>query len=154
MKNTPYPRVAVVMQEHLFTLNSTDSLGKAEEMMKAQEIRHLPVMEEGILIGMLSWNDLRHLKLVGGTRNESNQATLISGAVPVSMIMTPMPHWVTPERSILEAATIMMENGFQALPVLQFNRLVGIITKSDILQWTFSALESTGASYSNYQRVD
>jgi len=96
------------------------------------------VVSNGKLVGIISDRDLRE------HRGHLEQ-------VKINGIMTEQPTTVTPATTIEEAAQIMLERQFGGLPVVADGRLVGIITRSDIMR-TF--LDVMGASHGGSTRID
>ncbi len=130
--------VASRMAKNPVTASPMDTLAEAQHRMNAGNFRHLPVTDNGKLVGMLSDADVRqhqgHLK-----------DTKVSGA------MTENPITVTPETTMEEAAEIMLERKISGLPVVDRGKLVGIITTADLLG---AFLEIFGTTEENATRID
>jgi acetoin utilization protein AcuB len=120
-------RIRSVMTTKVATASPDDHLDQVLERMTAGGYRHLPVVEDGRLIGIVSRADTR--EHVGHLSRSK-----VSGA------MTAAPKTVTPETSVAEAARTMVREAIGALPVVEDGRLVGIVTASDLLG-AFVALE-------------
>jgi CBS domain-containing protein len=119
--------VADFMTQELVTVKETDDLALAESMFKLGGIRHLPVVEEGKLIGIVTHRDL--------LRSHQNSAAS-TRTLLVSDIMTRDPTTVRPTTSLVSAARLMLENKFGCLPVCEADgTLVGIITESDFVRF-------------------
>jgi acetoin utilization protein AcuB len=107
------------MTRKLVLVSPHDSLAKAKALMDSCNFRHVPVVEGGRLVGILSDNDIRwHAHL----------------SAKVIDAMTPNPATVTPETTLEEAARLMLRLKVNALPVIDRETPVGIITTSDILK--------------------
>jgi CBS domain-containing membrane protein len=109
-----------------------ESLARADELMRSRRVRHiLAVDEDGALRGVLSQRDIFHgglMKALGfGTR--ARQQALDS--LRVKDAMTSDPVTTAPEVEIGAAARVMVERKIGCLPVLEGDRLVGILTESD-----------------------
>jgi acetoin utilization protein AcuB len=113
-------------------------LSTAREKMTAGKFRRVPVVQEGILVGMLTDRDLR--QYVG-----------VEERTPVEAAMTETPLTVAPTLTVEEATQLMLKHQISGLPVLESGQLVGIITTSDILS---AFLELTGATVENSLRVN
>ena len=114
-----------VMQAPVITVEPETSLAVAYRTMQEHSIRHLPVLKDERLVGIVTDRDLRFL-----TRRL--EATLSTNA-PVADVMTEHPITAGPLEPIEEAARLMRARKIGALPVLDGNRLVGIVTVSDLL---------------------
>lgn len=117
----PMTRQVTVIPESL-------SVANAWRLLKEKSIRHLPVVNSGKLVGIISDRDLlRHGHvLADGELGFNNRS--------VADIMTLKPMVCAPEASVAQAAQIMVENKIDALPVVSDGRLVGLITSTDLLQ--------------------
>jgi len=98
------------------------TLDVAADMCRANGIRHLPVVEAGQLLGILSDRDLRRARGVGRR-----------GDMPVDEILEASPITIERETTLEEAARTMLERKISALPVLDEEELVGILTLTDLL---------------------
>lgn len=129
--------VSDVMTADPVTLDVGVSLRRAFAVLDELDVRHLPVIEEGRLVGMLSDRDLREVRAAlsenGG--NMPRVADLMSGDV-VS---------VDPETDLVEVIQIMLEEKFGALPVVDDDdRVIGIVSYVDLLREFAKTLSSEG----------
>jgi CBS domain-containing protein len=115
------------MTRKLVTVSPDDTLVKAKALMDSHNFRHLPVVEDGKLVGILSNNDIRWHGHLTAT---------------VAQAMTPAPVTVTPETTIDEAARLMLRRKINAVLVVDSGAPVGIITTSDILKLFLEATRS------------
>ena len=109
-----------VMTRRLVVIGPDTSCDKARSIMDEYRVRHLPVMADGRLIGMVSDRDVR-----SAVRN--------APATVAGRIMTSDPVTVTSETRIEHAARIMLDGRFGSLPVVD-GHLVGIVTYTDLLR--------------------
>jgi CBS domain-containing protein len=124
------------MQEIIITISPNDLLSTARRIMNELFIRHLPVVLEGKrLVGILTDRDLRQAIPSSGmylTDHERNNAL---HAMTVSDIMTRQVYTVSPNTTLLEAATTFLEHKFDCLPVVDEEGLLkGLITVSDFVR--------------------
>jgi len=105
-------------------------LSTAREKMTAGKFRRVPVVQDGVLVGIITDRDLRQYVGV-------EERTRIEAA------MTETPLTVAPTLTVEEATQLMLKHQISGLPVLESGQLVGIITTSDILR---AFLELTGAT--------
>jgi len=110
------------------------SLIDAYTVMGDNEIRRLPVVEQGELVGIITMSDI--LRSVPNlSEDETDTATrLLLVTLTVNDLMTAEPVTIAPDDTIQDAAELMLENQVSGIPVLQGDQVVGIITESDIFK--------------------
>lgn len=69
--------ISMIMTENVITLNKTDSLETAEQLFKQHKIRHIPVVSDNVIMGMLSYTDLLRLSFADITNNDDNPADVM-----------------------------------------------------------------------------
>ena len=127
-----YQTVGQFMSTDLFTLRPTDLVDLAASLMDWRHIRHVPVEDEkGHLVGLVTHRGLLRLLSRGSIAPDGTLMT-------VGEIMKPNPTTVTSLTPTLEAIEIMRRSGIGCLPVVDDNRLVGIVTSYDFLTATAS----------------
>jgi acetoin utilization protein AcuB len=110
------------MSKNLISVKETDSVTKAQLLIKEHNISRLPVMREGNLIGIISDRDIR-------------QVLIPSETLKVKNIMTRDPVTELWDYTVGEAAEILLKHNISGLPVVDHQgRVVGIITKSDLFR--------------------
>jgi CBS domain-containing protein len=124
--------VGAIMTTDLLTIEQNEKLVKADELMRARGVRHVLVVdEENTLTGVLSQRDIFHgglLKALGyGTR--AKQVALDS--LRVKDAMTSEPITTSPSTTLADAARVIVQRKIGCLPVLDGDRLVGVLTESD-----------------------
>ena len=115
-----------IMQREVVTIAATASPVEAYGLMRQHGIRHLPVLEGRRLIGVVTDRDLRAL-----TRELS--AAPLDDEVLIADQMTPDPLTAGPLDPVEDAARIMHDRKIGCLPVLEGERLIGIVTVTDLL---------------------
>jgi CBS domain-containing protein len=130
-----YQTVGQFMTTDLFTVRPDDLVDLAASVMDWRHIRHVPVEDdEGKLVGLVSHRDL--LRLLSHGLPQSN-----TEPVTVRSIMKLNPITVTAETPTLEAIEIMRRHKVGCLPVVESNRLVGIVTSYDFLALSARLIE-------------
>jgi len=125
-------KVGDFMNRELVTVRETDDLALADSILRLGGIRHLPVVREGKLSGLLTQRDL----LRAGATGSAARAVLARD-VMVSRLTT-----VTPDSSLAEAAQIMLSHKFGCLPVcIGDGTLVGMVTESDFVRFAASVVQ-------------
>ncbi|MEE9138346.1 MAG: CBS domain-containing protein [candidate division NC10 bacterium] len=122
------------MTKKVSTVNGATGLREAAELMKAGKIRHLPVVEGGRLIGIVTDRDLRQAMPPHALSLDVHEVDYLLDKVRVGDVMTKRVVGVSPDVSIAKAADLMVRNKIGCLPVLDGEALVGMITESDILR--------------------
>src|SRR5262245_44244932 len=133
------------MTKDVVTLDPNDGLVTAEDVMRLGRIRHMPVVEDGELVGIVSQRDLFHSALVKalgyGTRatQKARESLLVKEAMTTSVTTT------TADTPLADAAKLMLDGKIGCLPVLEGKRLVGILTESDFVKLATKAQTHQGA---------
>ncbi|MEQ9302218.1 MAG: CBS domain-containing protein [Cyclobacteriaceae bacterium] len=135
MKNIDQP-IATVMTHEVVTIElSEHNLESAERLFKKHKIKHLPVIDKGRLIGLLSLTDLQRLSFVNNFgEDEIDADTAIFDMLSLEQVMVSKPVIVSPKQSIREVAEILTKEAFHALPVADNGHLVGIVTTTDLIK--------------------
>ena len=115
-------------------LGRNDQLSLADDVMRAERIRHLPVLEaDGTLCGILSQRDMFRGALAQalgyGTAAQQKVLTMLR----VKEVMTTEVVTTRPDTALVDAARLMLERKIGCLPVMEGGRLVGILTESDFV---------------------
>lgn len=127
--------ISKIMTRDVITLTLNDSLFHAEKLFKKHHIRHIPVVEKDKIIGMLSLTDLLRISFVDSYSDVESVDTAIYNMLNVSQIMANNPEKVSSNSTIKDVAGLLASKEFHALPVVDNERLVGIITTTDLLNY-------------------
>jgi acetoin utilization protein AcuB len=122
------------MNPRPLTIGPGATLAEAKSTMERYWIRHLLVVEGNDLLGIFSDRDLRTASLPAGAQFAPAAREARLEQVAVREAMTKDPQTVRPDATLQEVARVMLEHRFGALPVVDTERLVGIITETDILR--------------------
>ncbi len=109
-------------------------LPDAHKMMTDKKIRRLLVTENGKLVGIVTRGDIRGAEPSAATSLSIYELNYLLVKLTLDKIMKRNPLTVTPGTSVGEAARLMLENKIAGLPVVEGDKLVGIITESDIFR--------------------
>lgn len=128
--------ISMIMTEDVVTLKRDDSLEKAKRLFTLYRIRHIPVVEEHAIIGMLSYSDLLRLSFADITNDDDNDAdVMVYNMFNINQVMKKKIVCVSPSNSIKQVAKILATEEFHALPVVNNNQLVGIVTTTDLINY-------------------
>lgn len=125
-----------VMSKNVKTIALDSPLSTANRLFVKNKIRHLPVVNKGQLVGILSHTDLLRLSF-GSTfgTEESNDDTILD-MLTIEHVMQNNPTIVYPKTTIREAVKILSNAVFHALPVVDDKgKVIGILTTTDILKY-------------------
>ncbi|TDQ22826.1 CBS domain-containing protein [Tenacibaculum caenipelagi] len=132
-KRTP---VSVIMTKEVITLSSTDDLMTAEKLFKKERIRHIPVVSGNEIKGMLSYTDLLRISFADAIdENETDVDTVVYNMFTIDQVMAKNLVTVSSTTTIKEVAEILAKKEFHALPVVDGNELVGIVTTTDLINY-------------------
>ena len=131
--------VSTIMTKNVITLSTNDTLLNIKHIFDAKRIHHIPVVNEGHLVGMISKSDFEKAYAVISSKNSGEKITdTIYSSVTVGEIMTKELAKISPDERIDVAALIFHENLFHALPVVtEDDTLVGIVTTFDLIHHAY-----------------
>lgn len=139
MKNEP---VAVLMTQNVVTIEIREPLEKAQTLMQQHHIRHLPVTKKGKLVGILSLTDLMRLSFSDNFGDiESDADVAIFRMLGIRHVMKSNPETITPAHGVREAAEILANREFHALPVVEGDSVVGMVTTTDLIRYFLRQVE-------------
>jgi len=125
--------VADRMQRDVITIDRDASLRRARRVMENHRIRHLPVVEDRRLVGILTDRDIRQAAPSAVSSLSSRERDEFMDYVRVGQVMTRRIISVSPGTSLAEAARLLLRYRIGCLPVVDEHYLVGIVTTSDLV---------------------
>jgi len=114
--------VGQIMTRDVATITPDKQVGQALKLMQKLNIRHLPVMQHHRMVGWITSRDLREVLL----------ASMLE-KITVGDVMVQAPITVTPDTSVEEAARLVVEHKIGGMPVVEGDRLAGVITMLDLI---------------------
>jgi acetoin utilization protein AcuB len=126
------------MQKNPITISPDATFYEARALIRDKGIRHLPVVDKnGSLVGILTDRDIREAAPSDATSLSAHELHYLLGKLKVSGFMTPRDKLVTitPDLIIEEAVQLMRDHKIGCLPVMDGNKLAGLITETDILDF-------------------
>ncbi|MDJ0866200.1 MAG: CBS domain-containing protein [Myxococcota bacterium] len=132
-------QVRNVMQVKVVTISVTERLSTVEDIMTLGRLRHMPVVHGGRLVGVVSQRDLLRASLseLGTTETVERRAFL--HAIEIAQVMSQPAISIEADASVSSAAQLMAQNRIGCLPVVEDERLVGMLTETDVLCWVAGA---------------
>ena len=116
------------------------TLPEAHRLMKERNIRRLPVLKDGQLVGIVTRGDVRGAEPSEATTLSIWEVNYLLSKLKIENIMTRNPLTVSPDATIEEAAKIMLDKKVSGLPVVdESGKEVGVITESDIFRMVVKA---------------
>jgi CBS domain-containing membrane protein len=140
MPQTLPETVAELMTKKVVTIGENDSLAQLEHGMQRFHFRHLPVVADGRLLGLVSHRDILHASASFLSDEAEHQNARILQQ-PASAIMQREVVTIRPHEPLLAAARLMWEAKLGCLPVTDDdNRLLGILTEADFIKLAIQML--------------
>jgi CBS domain-containing membrane protein len=134
-------KVAEIMSTEVITLIEDETLAHAKSCMDRGRVRHLPVVQDGRLVGLVTHRDLLAASFSIFAEVGSTEQRRIFTRIPVAEAMHRDVVTIDPETSVADAARILLDNKYGCLPVVDGNGvLVGIVTEADFLRLTVRLL--------------
>ena len=134
-------RVERIMTRSPVTVAPQNSLRRVIVLMKEGGFRRLPVVEQQRLVGIVTDRDIRLASNSPIILRAKWHDEYLLDNVKVEACMTSDPITVTPDTSMERAARLMRDRKVGGLPVMQGDKLVGIVTETDVLNYFIEVLE-------------
>lgn len=134
-------KVSEIMTRNVSTLNPDDSVEKACQAMAAGNFRHLPIVENAKLVGLVSHRDLLRYGISHFIDDHSNKQQTLDRKIRLKDIMTSDVKTVHPNDSLRHCGLLLQQHRFGCLPVVSDKKLVGIITDTDFVAIAINLIE-------------
>jgi acetoin utilization protein AcuB len=128
-------KVRDLMSAEVTTLRRADTFEIADGVMTMGRIRHLPILEDAKVVGVVSQRDLFRSALGAALAFRMHRPDELMRGLDVGDIMSGPAVTIGPDAPVQEAARTMWEKRIGCLPVVEEGRLVGILTETDILRY-------------------
>ena len=133
-------RIKDVMTRNPVTADSETLVLDAQKLMKENNIRRLPVVDKGKLVGIVTKHDLLEAAPSPATSLSVFELNYLLAKMKVKEIMKKNPVTITPDTPFEEALRLGQEKKIGAFPVVENGKLVGITTESDIIRFVTRVL--------------
>ncbi|NRR91045.1 CBS domain-containing protein [Winogradskyella undariae] len=133
--------ISKIMSTNIIALNREDDLEMAERLFKRHKIRHIPVVREGVVVGMLSYTDLLRISFADAVEDtDTDVDSLVYNMFTIDQVMIKNVVTVTSDASIKDVAKLLASKEFHAVPVIDNGLLVGIVTTTDLINYLLEQL--------------
>jgi CBS domain-containing protein len=136
-------RVNEIMTTPAWTLQAKETIRRARYLLRSRRIRYAPVLDGDRLVGILTESDLDTHLPSGAEEGGGNGEALEH--LHVGDVMVNSPISIGPHHLVTDAARVMLEGDIGALPVVDGRRLIGIVTRTSLLQALFNCVEESRA---------
>lgn len=131
-------RVSEWMKRKILTVEVFDSIGLARRMMAKHRVNQLPVLDDGKLAGIVTDRDIRDAYPTSMVIDRTKEIDRFAESYTVEEVMTYNVLTVKPATPLLTAVKLLRRHRIGSLPVVEKGKLVGIITRSDILDFVLT----------------
>lgn len=126
--------ITTIMSSDIITVHTSQSLREVSDLIFEKNINHVPVVSGDNIIGMISKTDLQKISFVS-SYDDNNHFTEMYDALKIEEVMTKDITSLQKDALVFDAAVILSGNEFHALPILDGNKVVGIVTSRDLLKY-------------------
>jgi CBS domain-containing membrane protein len=134
--------VGSLMRRHYVSVAPEESLLDADRIMRLARIRHLPVVEAGCLVGVLSHRDVLDASIARLEKSDGAERVEHLRGIPISAVMHREPYTATESTTLGDAARRMLRLKIGCLPVIRQGRsgdeMIGLVTESDLLRAAYA----------------
>ena len=131
--------VSTIMTRDMITVNYKDDLESAEHLFKTHKIRHIPVVKGNELKGMISYTDLLRISFADAIgEDEMSIDSVVYNMFTIEQVMVKSVVTMPSTSSIKEVAELLTRRNFHAIPIVDDDKLVGIVTTTDLLKFLLS----------------
>lgn len=132
------------MTSEVTSLQETDTLLDAAMIFVRSSFRHVPVLRDKKLVGIITERDVKQFAPSLLSRTSAEEYNQIMETTPISRVMTRDPITLKPEQPVFEAATILHTKRVGCLPVVENGELAGILTTTDLLGLLIKIMQEKG----------
>ena len=128
--------ISSIMTREVVTLNSNDTLENAEHLFKSKKIRHIPIVKDNRIIGILSYTDLLRISFADAIDDDEEFVdTIVYNMFTIEQVMAKNLVSVSSADTVKHVAEILSKKEFHAIPVVEGTKLVGIVTTTDLINF-------------------
>lgn len=127
-------QVSKIMTANPITVNTTNKVSEVVDIFQKENIHHIPVVSGKNLLGIISKTDIDKISFVTNAQDQKAN-TAIYDNLQIEQIMTNSVDSIQAEDQIREAAEMLAQGKYHALPVMEGEELKGIVTSTDVIQY-------------------
>lgn len=128
--------VTHIMSADVVSVGTNTAVSEAKNLMAARGVHHLPVTENGNIIGILSAADFLRVSFGDyGNQDERGLDAMLDHTYKIADLMNANPVTIEAAKTIRDAAFVLSQDDFHSLPVVEGERLVGIVTSTDLIKY-------------------
>ena len=127
-------QVSKIMTANPITVNTTNKVSEVAKIFAEKNIHHIPVVSGVDLIGMISKTDIDKVSFVTNLQ-DTKANTAIYDNLNIEQVMTSQLDTVQTDDQIRDAASLLAEGRYHAIPVLEGDKLEGIVTSTDVIKY-------------------
>ena len=127
--------ISHIMTKSVVTVNQNDDLRKVVEKLKSNSIRHIPVVNGKVVVGIISRTDVNRLTFGALFDGQEGVDEAILDMLSISQVMTSKPRTLPSDAIIKDLAEVFAKEDFHALPVVDNGELKGIVTTTDVIKY-------------------
>jgi len=124
-----------IMTKNLVVADLDTRLSRAQELFLNFGVEHLPIVHNDTLVGIVSEFDIMKMYATQLDEKGSISKKEIEEQFRMEDIMTKNPVTITPDTPIGKAAQLLVDNKFEALPVVEEGALIGLVTAKDMVDY-------------------
>ena len=122
------------MSKTVVTIDEDASMQEAMKLLKQHTIRMLPVLKEGLLVGVVTDRDLKRASASDATTLDVHELLYLISKIKVKNVMSKNPIAVHPDLTVEETAEVLLEHKISGAPVVENGKVVGTITQTDLFR--------------------
>lgn len=135
----PNPPVRQLMSTDVVSIDINAPLSTVRKLLEVNRFHHVPVLEDGVVVGVLSSVDIARVALNAYVTDARLVDAHLDAAFSVRQVMTPDPIVVVPDDSVHLAAERLGDGDIHCLPVVDHaRRLVGMLTSTDLVRFLYA----------------
>lgn len=127
-----------IMTKNVHSVDVNAGLKVAFQTVRKNYIRHLPVVENDEIVGIISSSDLNRLSFGGLFEEETSADESILDMLSIRNVMSSKPRVVNSGDTVQQVAEIFAYEAFHSLPVVDNGKLIGIVTTTDVIKYMLS----------------
>ncbi len=133
--------ITEIMTTDFKTVGANELLNVAEDILFSNQFKHLPVVQKGKLVGIISKTDIKRMSFAdefGSSEFEADQE--IFKMLTVSQVMVNKPFTLNIDASIKDVAEVLSKKEFRSIPIMNKDEVVGIVTTKDLIKYLLTLL--------------